>query len=64
MWPFKPKKQPILRVLSEQFLGYEMQPTMGAGGMGTEVDTFAHFAVTFENVETGEIVVDKVVRLA
>lgn len=53
-----------MRILCEEFLRYEMQPTMGAGGMGTEVDTFAHFAVTYENVETGEIVVDKVVRLA
>ena len=51
-----------MRILYEEFLRYEMQP-MGAWGMGTEVDTFAHFAVTYENVETGEIVVDKVVRL-
>lgn len=48
MWPFKPKKQPFMRILCEEFLRYEMQPTMGAGGMGTEVDTFAHFAVTFD----------------
>lgn len=64
MWPFKPKKQPILRVLSEELLGHTMEPCLGFGGMGTDVDTFAHYAVTYQDVETGKKHVDKVVRLA
>jgi len=65
MWPFnKPKKQPILRILSEEFLGYSMEASDGGYGMGTEVDSFAHWAVTRQDVETGEIFVDKVIRLA
>lgn len=64
MWPFKPKKQPILRILSEEFLGYKMESCHGAGGAGTDVDTFAHYAVTYQDVETGKKFVDKVIRLA
>lgn len=64
MWPFKSKKQPILRVLSEEFLGYKMEPAMGAGGMGTDVDSFAVYAITYEDVETGKKHIDKVLRLA
>jgi len=65
MWPFnKPKKQPILRVLSEELLGYQMEPCEGGYGMGTGVDSFAHYAVTYQDVETGETFVDKVIRLA
>lgn len=64
MWLFKPQKQPILRILSEEFLGYQMEPCYGAGGEGTDVDAFAHYAVTYEDVETGEKSVKKVIRLA
>lgn len=31
---------------------------------GTDVVTFAHYAVTYQDVETGEKTVDKVIRLA
>ena len=64
MWPFKSKKQPILRIIGEEFLGYETEPAMGPGGIGTEVDTFAVYVVTYEDVETGKRSVDKVLRLA
>lgn len=64
MWPFKPKKQPILRILSEEFLGYTMKSCYGRGGEGTDVDTFANFAVTYQDVETGEKTIKKVTKLA
>lgn len=65
MWPFnKPKKQPILRILSEEFLGYTMETTDGGYGMGTGVDSFENWAVTYQDVETGKTFVDKVTRLA
>lgn len=64
MWPFKSKKQPILRILSEEFLGYQMEPCYGAGGEGTDVDTFAYYAVTYQDVETGEKIVKKAMILA
>lgn len=50
--------------MSEEFLGYRMEPCYGAGGEGTDVDTFAHYAVTYENVETGEKTIQKITRLA
>lgn len=63
MWPFKPKKQPILRILKEEFLGYKMEPAMGRGGMGTDVDVFSRYAVTYQDVETGEKSIKEVKRL-
>jgi len=53
MWPFT-KKQPILRVLNKEYLGRKMESCMGAGGMGTDVDTFSRYAVTYQDVETGK----------
>lgn len=63
MWPFKSKKQPILRVLGKEYLGYKMEPCMGRGGMGTDVDTFARYAVTYQDVETGETFVKEELSL-
>lgn len=62
MWPFKSKKQPILRILSEELLGYTREPSICGGGIC--VDTFAHYAITYENVETGEKHVQEAIRLA
>ncbi len=53
MWPFKPKKQPILRILSEEFLGYSMESCYGRGGEGTDVETLDQYAVKYQDVETG-----------
>jgi len=66
MWPFKPQPQPqpIRKLVSEEFLGYTMEPCYGRGGAGTDVDTFAHYAVTYKDVQTGEKFVEKVIRLA
>lgn len=63
MWPFKPKRQPILRIISEEYLGYTIEPCHGIGGAGTDADTFSHYAVTYEDVETGEKHIKKVTRL-
>jgi hypothetical protein len=62
MWPFS-KKQPIFREISREYLGYKMEPCMGRGGMGTDVDTFSIWAVTLEDVETGKRKVEKQLKL-
>ena len=63
MWPFT-KKQPITRMLKREFLEYKMEPCFGAGGMGTDVDAFAVWAVTYQDVETGKTFVKREESLA
>jgi hypothetical protein len=63
MWPFKSKKKPILRVISREYLGRIIEPADYGYGMGTDLDVYDKYAVTYQDVETGETFVTEELSL-
>ncbi len=54
MWPFTKKQEPIWKLISKDFLRSQMIPCYGAGGEGSDVDTFNIYALTYEDILTGK----------